>query len=157
MTFLEGASLISVFFFYCSLIKLTLNSPYKLYIYNLFDYFLSIQILCGLDGDYRPWLKKDNSCQKLRYIHICLHCKKKRLTGNCFGRYKWNIYFKRAKFTLDFKTKKRVYICFEIKGKFRSNEIYISFKMVLIFQNSFPSKLFSTVYSLHPLWILLRN
>ena len=39
--------------------------------------------------------------------------------------FKLNIYFVRAKFTLDFKTKKSLYICFEIKGKFHSNEIYI--------------------------------
>ena len=59
--------------------------------------------------------------------------------------FNWNIYFKRAKFTLDFKTKKCLYICFEIKGKFRSFKIYISFKKVKIFQNSLPSKLFLTV------------
>ena len=55
------------------------------------------------------------------------------LTANCFKRFnlfKLNIFFKRAKFTLDFKTNIQTFLCFEIKGVFRSFEINISFKKV---------------------------
>ena len=48
------------------------------------------------------------------------------LMANSFERFKpfrLNIYFKRAKFTLDLKTKKCLYICIEIKGKILSFEI----------------------------------
>ena len=44
--------------------------------------------------------------------------------------FKLNIYFIRAKFFLDFKTNIEAFLCFEIYGKFRSNEIYIIFKKV---------------------------
>ena len=43
---------------------------------------------------------------------------------------KLDIYFKRANFNLDFKTNIQTFLCFEIKGKLRSFEIYISFKKV---------------------------
>ena len=56
------------------------------------------------------------------------------------------MYFVRAKFTLDFKTNIQAFLCFEIKGKFRFKEIYISFKKVSIFQDSLPSKLFLTLH-----------
>ena len=39
----------------------------------------------------------------------------------------------------------------EIKWKFRSSEIYVSFRNNLIFQNKLPSKLFLTVWSSQPM------
>ena len=48
--------------------------------------------------------------------------------------------FQTAKFTLDFKTKKCLYICLKIKGKFRSFEIYISFKKGLNLSKQFAVK-----------------
>ena len=44
----------------------------------------------------------------------------------------------KRKFILDFKTNIQAFLCFEIKGKFPSNEKYFSFKKVQIFQNSLP-------------------
>ena len=59
------------------------------------------------------------------------------------------------------KTNIQAFLCFEIKGKFRSSEIYISFKKVEIFKNSLPSKLFQQcTYNVHsetlPLGIVIE-
>ena len=54
--------------------------------------------------------------------------------GKLFGKILTNemkmLYFKRAKFTLAFKTNKQAFLSFEIKGQFRFFEINISFKKV---------------------------
>ena len=104
---------------------MTMSYFQKTFFFNLHGYRLYVvyNSKIFLENMTRPFLK----FIKGTFFRNTLHCKKKPLTGNCFERFKpfkIKYIFKKSEFTLYFKTKKRSYICFEIKGKFRSFEIF---------------------------------